>query len=63
MNKKGKVAAIESNKVKVFYEDINIMTPYIDVATHVLNLEINSMVIVAIYNGDFRTGTVIGVIA
>lgn len=62
MNKKGKIAAINLNKVKVFYEDINIMTPYIDVAAHITNLQINSVVVVAVYDGDFRTGAVIGVI-
>lgn len=63
MNKKGKIAAIKSNKVKVFYEETNTMTPYIDVAAHVTNLQINTTVVVALYDGDFRTGCVIGVIS
>lgn len=64
MNKKGKVAAIKNNKVKVIYEDINSMTPYIDVAAHIsmIDLAINDQVIVAIYDDNLRTGAVIGVI-
>jgi hypothetical protein len=64
MIKKGKIAAKKNNKVKVFYEDINTMTPYIDVAAHIsmTDLVINDKVIVAIYDDNLRTGAVIGVI-
>ncbi|BCJ98117.1 hypothetical protein [Anaerocolumna chitinilytica] len=62
MNKRGKIAEISGDKVKVIYENEGIMTPYLDVARHVTNLEMNSIVIVAIYDNDLRTGTVIGVI-
>lgn len=64
MNKKGKIAAINSNKVKVHFEDLKTMTPYIDVAAHIpiIDLKINSTVIVAFYDGNMRTGAVIGVI-
>ena len=64
MIKKGKVAAIKDSQVKVVYEDINLMTPYIDVAAHVnmTELSINDQVIVAVYDDNLRTGAVIGVI-
>jgi hypothetical protein len=64
MNKKGKIVDINENKVKVIYEEINIMTPFIDVASHisVASLAINKNVIVAIYDNNLRTGAVIGVI-
>lgn len=64
MNRKGKIAEIKGNKVKVAYEDINIMTPYIDVARHIStsSLVINKTVIVAVYDNNLRTGAVIGVI-
>lgn len=64
MNKKGKIAVIKSNKVKVAYDDINSMSPFIDVAKHisVASLTIGTTVIVAIYDNNMRTGAVIGVI-
>lgn len=64
MNRKGKIAAIKDKKVKVAYEDISIMTPYLEVAAHIsiTDLKINDKVIVAIYDDNLRTGAVIGVI-
>ncbi len=64
MIKKGKIAVIKSNKVKVVYEEIGSMTPFIDVAAHIntVDLKINDQVVVALYDGCLRTGAVIGVI-
>lgn len=59
---KGKIAAINSNKVKVVYEENNIMTPYIDVAAHVTDLALGQTVLVAVLNNNLKTGVVIGVI-
>ena len=58
------MAAIKDSQVKVVYEDINLMTPYIDVAVHInmKDLVVNDLVIVAIYDDNLRTGAVIGVI-
>ena len=58
------MAAIKDNQVKVVYEDINLMIPYIDVAIHISikDLVVNDQVIVAIYDDNLRTGAVIGVI-
>ncbi len=62
MIKKGKVAEVKGNKAKIVYEEINQMTPYIDIANHISDLTVNSTVIVAVYDDNFRTGAVIGVI-
>jgi hypothetical protein len=63
MIKNGVISEIKANKVKVFYEDISIMTPWIDVAAHVTNLFYGTKVVVALYENDnYRSGIVIGVI-
>lgn len=63
MVKKGVISDIKVNKVKVIYEDINIMTPWIDVAAHVTNLYHGTKVVVALYENDnYRSGIVMGVI-
>jgi hypothetical protein len=63
MVKLGKVAVIEGNKAKIVYEDINQMTPLIDIASHVAGLQVDKTVVVAIFDvNNLRNGVVIGVI-
>jgi hypothetical protein len=63
MIKIGKVSEKQGNKVKVVYEDLSIMTPWIDVANHVTGIILGNNVVVALFDNDnYRSGIVIGVI-
>ena len=62
MNMIGTISAVDGRKAKVSFIDLNLMSPFIKMASHVTT-EVGDIVVVAILNdNEIRNGIIIGVV-